>query len=713
MKNKSRKLFSALLALVMVFGLLAAVPMTMTVSAANEGALATTIYNFDPGNGAGPFQLTAIADTVNHTVTVTGTVTGATNTLALDIDAGVTVIWNASYSGTTPAVPDTLIKLSGKGTFEVAAGGSIINNGAGLAIYAPAGSDFININVNGGTATATTGYAVYIAGNNATVAVTGGTASATTGGAVAVKGNYASVNVNGGTVSATTGVGIFIEGGYSTVNVSGGAVSTGGAASYAVSVIGDNAIIDLTGGAVTATTGWAVGVIGDNARINMSGAAAVSTTTGFGVGVSGANARVSISGGTVKVSEPLGIAVGINGVNGRIEVSGGVISAADMAALYIDGANAEVTVSGGFVFAYGTAISGTGNVINMVTGGTPKIEGAGIACAWNKGAGNTKYASETLNDMSVAPAGTALWGVNSSNQSGISYASGANTGFFPISLVTVTPTAYKFTFNSNGGTDVAEKTVNSGSKAAKPADPVKDGFVFAGWFTDAEFKTEYDFDSPVKSNFTVYAKWTEAHLPTMANFKKINHYTSGLFADVDENQWYGFKQQKVIANAYEYGLMKGNSAITFNPSGNMTIAEAITVAVRVHNIYNGGDGVFVQGAVWYQVYVDYAVANGIITATTFSDYTKTATRAEMAFIFSSSLPAAEFASQNTVNSLPDVNSGTAYNSAIIMLYKAGVLGGSDAAGTFKPGDNITRAEAAAIISRVILPGERFKNKIFG
>ena len=203
-----------------------------------------------------------------------------------------------------------------------------------------------------------------------------------------------------------------------------------------------------------------------------------------------------------------------------------------------------------------------------------------------------------------------------------------------------------------------------------------------------------------------------AGAPSMANFVKTKTYTSGMFSDVDENLWYGNTQQKVIANAYEYGLMQGSGGNMFNPTGNMTLAEAVTIAARVHHIYNGGDGVFTQGSTWYQVYVDYCIANDIIGAGTFSDYNKAATRAEMAYIFSRALPNSEFASQNTVNSLPDVNSSTPYYSAILMLYKAGVVAGSDAQGTFNPANNITRAEAAAIISRVILPTTRFSGKTF-
>ena len=110
--------------------------------------------------------------------------------------------------------------------------------------------------------------------------------------------------------------------------------------------------------------------------------------------------------------------------------------------------------------------------------------------------------------------------------------------------------------------------------------------------------------------------------------------------------------------------------------------------------------------------MDYAIGKGIISAGTFSDYTKAATRAEMAYIFSRALPETEFAAKNTVNSLPDVTGSTPYRDAIIMLYKAGVVSGNDSIGTFNPGSSISRAEAAAIISRVILPATRTSGRTF-
>ena len=54
---------------------------------------------------------------------------------------------------------------------------------------------------------------------------------------------------------------------------------------------------------------------------------------------------------------------------------------------------------------------------------------------------------------------------------------------------------------------MAEQTVLEGEKAVKPADPTREGYEFAGWFTDEELKNEFDFDTEITANITLYAKW--------------------------------------------------------------------------------------------------------------------------------------------------------------------------------------------------------------
>lgn len=66
---------------------------------------------------------------------------------------------------------------------------------------------------------------------------------------------------------------------------------------------------------------------------------------------------------------------------------------------------------------------------------------------------------------------------------------------------------YTVTFNSNGGSEVEEQTVQEGETATKPEDPTKEGCTFAGWYSDEELTAAYDFTTPVNGNMTLYAKW--------------------------------------------------------------------------------------------------------------------------------------------------------------------------------------------------------------
>ena len=74
---------------------------------------------------------------------------------------------------------------------------------------------------------------------------------------------------------------------------------------------------------------------------------------------------------------------------------------------------------------------------------------------------------------------------------------------------------YTVTFNANGhGTAPSAQTVDHGSKAAKPADPTADQWVFGGWFTDSACTKAYDFSKGVTANITLYAKWTPSVVPS-------------------------------------------------------------------------------------------------------------------------------------------------------------------------------------------------------
>lgn len=195
---------------------------------------------------------------------------------------------------------------------------------------------------------------------------------------------------------------------------------------------------------------------------------------------------------------------------------------------------------------------------------------------------------------------------------------------------------------------------------------------------------------------------------SLGNFTKTQIYNNQ-FIDVPSSMWFC----ENVATEYEYGLMKGTSSNVFNPYGNLTIAETITLAARIHSIYSGDGEVFVQGSPWYYVYIDYCADHGIIPVShdvrqNLYSYESPATRAQFAAILAAALPSEALGAINTIErgSIPDVYSRDTYYDAVYKLYRAGILTGNDSLGTFDPDSTISRSEVAAIVTRMAVPSLR-------
>ena len=86
-------------------------------------------------------------------------------------------------------------------------------------------------------------------------------------------------------------------------------------------------------------------------------------------------------------------------------------------------------------------------------------------------------------------------------------------GTMPAEDVTVTATwkinQYTIAFDTDGGSEIAAITQNYGTTIAKPTDPTKTGYTFAGWYTDAACTNAWNFGSNMLADhdMTLYARW--------------------------------------------------------------------------------------------------------------------------------------------------------------------------------------------------------------
>ena len=201
---------------------------------------------------------------------------------------------------------------------------------------------------------------------------------------------------------------------------------------------------------------------------------------------------------------------------------------------------------------------------------------------------------------------------------------------------------------------------------------------------------------------------TDSLTDTDSKFSASTDYYG--FLDADESAWYGSQQQGVIKSVVQLGIMNGYTDGTFHPIGNITLSEAIKMAAVVHATCNNQTISFSasDGGKWYDAYLNYCVKNRIVSSDEYSSLDAYATRAQIAHIFAKAT--SDFAVVNDIDYdyISDVSERSEYADEILALYRAGILTGDERTRAFRPSDTITRAEAAAIISRVALPTTRIK-----
>ncbi len=184
-------------------------------------------------------------------------------------------------------------------------------------------------------------------------------------------------------------------------------------------------------------------------------------------------------------------------------------------------------------------------------------------------------------------------------------------------------------------------------------------------------------------------------------FVKRYEYGDDVFSDVHAEDWF-FENVKAC---YEYGLMNGKGQNRFDPAGNISVAEACTIAARLHSITAKGTESFESTKPWYQAYITYCLENGILDESPAEPDAK-AERSLFAALLCRSMPIQEQINNVPDGALPDISESDRYGAEIYSMYRAGILTGSDGKGTFYPRNMIKRSEVAAIVTRIADPSLR-------
>jgi len=262
--------------------------------------------------------------------------------------------------------------------------------------------------------------------------------------------------------------------------------------------------------------------------------------------------------------------------------------------------------------------------------------------------------------------------------------------------------SYTVKFDTNGAGTIKSQTISKNSVVPEPTAPTKEGYTFAGWYTDKELTVAYDFASKVTKNFTLFAKWAEIEKEP----EEDKPETSMEFTDVKSTDWF-FDSVKYVA---DNKLMNGVSETEFAPDNTLTRAMLVTVLYR-----NAGEPATnrsipfadVDMGAYYANAVSWAKQNGIVSGVTENEFAPDAniTREQIATIMFRYAQYKGYdvsVGENTnILSYDDFDNISEYAIASMQYACGSGLMKGKTASTLNPKDNATRAEIAAILHRFI------------
>ena len=237
--------------------------------------------------------------------------------------------------------------------------------------------------------------------------------------------------------------------------------------------------------------------------------------------------------------------------------------------------------------------------------------------------------------------------------------------------------AYTLRYQSNGGTPCPDETKTSAW--SKDYDslpvPVREGYLFTGWFADSGLQTPISEDVQVNRRLvTIYAGWEKSMVPAMLNGD--DHY------------------------AYVQGYPDG----TVRPNDNITRAEVATIffrllkdEIREENLSDVNTFEDVTDGMWYNKTISTMAVLGVVKGRTaeYFDPDAPITRGEFAAICSR-FDKSDIVARENFTDIEGYWAKEEIERAAILGWVRGYTDGS-----FRPRNYITRAEAMTMINRVL------------
>ena len=427
-----------------------------------------------------------------------------------------------------------IIRISG-GTITTHPQGQ--GNGAGIGGGNHSGAGG-NITITGGVVTAESKHGAGIGGGRA--ADTGYFSSLDN------SGSGGTVTISGGTVNAVSfwAYGIGAGGSYKergtqfsslaaeigsagTITITGGTVTAKG---YLAGIGGDSGNIKISGGTATVSgydndDGYGIHLLSDNGKVTISGGTVNAYGIAYCAGISCERGTVTIKGGTVNAFAGRGAGIGTAKDDGTVHTPAGRNNTDEgrdvkpRGTLIIEGENTEVHATSWYNGIGGFSCGNSGywyfrNGATIEITITKSIDAGDTERNFYDGARITAgSSSENAVPLRAEKRETAYANYKyrliepcdheGTVEEGVCWACGRKFSSFDV------------TYELGENEILFVERVDVGAKAHQPEEPVRDGFVFQGWYEVLPGgilgDDSYDFDDAVTNNITLRAVWNHEH----------------------------------------------------------------------------------------------------------------------------------------------------------------------------------------------------------
>lgn len=222
-----------------------------------------------------------------------------------------------------------------------------------------------------------------------------------------------------------------------------------------------------------------------------------------------------------------------------------------------------------------------------------------------------KTVTWTTSDEDVATVNNGTITAVGAGEATITATCGSVSAHVEVTVVEPEPETYTVEFDEKGGSKVDDQVVTAGQKATKPADPTKKDKTFGGWYTDSNLTQAFDFNTPINSNLTLYAKWldnyevlfyaegveyidplvvAEGQLVTKPKIRREGYTVYGWYTDPNFTNEFDFntpitndltlyaRWNQVYTYTIEYHLNGGEN----NPENNITVYSIFDLPIALH-----------------------------------------------------------------------------------------------------------------------------------